>query len=220
MGRFVVYCCAHEENRNRLYNGNEKHSRMKNANLFLSVLLVCFVPVFSVFGQTPEKPHFKLMPFNTEGTTYMKAALCSSAVVGDFDGDGDDDVYLTAGGGTDMKGAWFFENVTPAGAKSAPTAFKPRTRRGHCGEFGIRCELADGTFAVVSQNSVNYDFLKDPTAFKPLAPNLPVNLHFGNVRANYWRLKDFDGDGHDDIIVGVGDWREYAWGDRYEPNGA
>ena len=144
----MIYCCAHEEN-NIVSFCNKKHNRMKNANLFLSVLAACFSYICAVFGQPPEKPHFKLMPFNTEGTTYMKAALCSSAVVGDFDGDGDDDVYLTAGGGTDMKGAWFFENVTPAGAKGAPMAFKPRTRRGHCGEFGIRCELADGTSAVV-----------------------------------------------------------------------
>ena len=165
-----------------------------------------------------EKAHFTLLKCNSPGTAYMKGGLCSSAVVGDFDGDGDDDVYLAAGGCTKMSGTWFFENVSPKGAKGAPTAFKPRVRRGHCGA-GIRCELADGSSAVVAGNSVNYDFLKNPTAFKPLAPDLPKNIHFGKVRANYWRLKDFDGDGRDDIVVGVGDWREYTWENRYTQNG-
>ena len=185
--------------------------------MFAFAMLLACTGLYGVEAQ--EKPHFTLLPFNTEGTTYMKAALCSSAVVGDFDGDGDDDVYLAAGGHTPMGGSWFFENITPAGAKGAPAAFKPRVRRGHCGG-GIRCELADGTSAVVAGNSVNYRFLKTPSAFEPLAPALPRNLHFGKVRANYWRLKDFDGDGRDDIIVGIGDWREYTWENKYEPNGA
>ena len=189
----------------------------RSSNVIKPFAVACLSSM--ALASAAEGIHFKHLPFNTEGTTYMKAGLCSSAVVGDFDGDGDDDVYLTAGGSTPMGGTWFFENVTPYGTKGAPVAFRPRTRRGRCC-CGIRCELADGSTAVVSGNAVNYDFFRDPTAFKPLAPDLPDNLHFGKVRANYWRLKDFDGDGRDDIVVGVGDWREYGWQDNYEPNGA
>lgn len=165
-----------------------------------------------------EQAHFKPLKYNTEGMAYMKAGLCSSAVVGDFDGDGDDDVYLDAYGQTPLGGTWYFENISPPGTKGAPTAFKQRVRRGDCAG-GIRCTLADGTSAVVSRRKVNYMFEKDPAAFEPLGGNLPDNVHHGKVRANYWRLRDFDGDGRDDIVVGIGDWREYGWDNRYSPNG-
>ena len=179
---------------------------MKTADFSISVVVLVGMTVFgaacvceaggSRAGEAEAKPRFVPLKYNTRGTTYMKAGLCSSAVVGDFDGDGDDDVYLASGGNMPMGGTWYFENVSPKGAKGAPTAFKPRVRRGHC-SGGIRCMLADGTSAVVARRKVNYRFERDPSAFEPLGGNLPENLHFGKVRANYWRLKDFDGDGRD-----------------------
>ena len=201
---------------------------MKTADFSISVVVLVGMTVFGAScvceagGNCADaaevKPHFAPLKYNTRGTAYMKAGLCSSAVVGDFDGDGDDDVYLASGGNMPMGGTWYFENVSPKGAKGAPTAFKPRVRRGHC-SGGIRCMLADGTSAVVARRKVNYRFEKDPSAFEPFGGNLPDNVHFGKVRANYWRLKDFDGDGRDDIVVGVGDWREYGWDNNYAMNG-
>ena len=191
---------------------------MKSSTSGLAAVSLLFACACLHGGDATNSLHFTLLKYNSEGTTYMKAGLCSSAVVGDFDGDGDDDVYLDSGCCTDMKGAWFFENVTPPGTKGAPTAFKARTRRGTC-RAGIRCLLADGTSAVVARQSVNYNFEKDTEAFQPLGKGLPGNMHFNRIRANYWRLKDFDGDGRDDIIVGIGDWREYGWHNNYAPNG-
>jgi hypothetical protein len=31
-----------------------------------------------------------------------------------------------------------------------------------------------------------------------------------------WRMVDYDGDGHDDMIVGVGDWTDYGWDNAYD----
>jgi len=188
----------------------------------LSAAAPCAAACAAMAADTPAaadgKQHFTPLKYNSEGTTYMKASLCSSAVVGDFDGDGDDDVYLAAGGCTQMGGTWYFENAAPAGTKGAPTDFKSRVRRGNCAG-GIRCVLADGSSAVVAGRRVNYDFERNPAAFKPFGGDLPANVHYGKVRANYWRLRDFDGDGLDDIIVGIGDWREYGWDCRYSPDG-
>ena len=41
-------------------------------------------------------PGFAPLAFGTGGTAYMKASLCSGAVVGDFDGDGVSDLLLGA----------------------------------------------------------------------------------------------------------------------------
>ena len=177
------------------------HRRFVGALLFASLAPALCAGVADDAHVIAEKPHFTPLKYNSEGTTYMKAGLCSSAVVGDFDGDGDDDVYLAAAGNTLMGGTWYFENASPAGAKGAPTAFRPRVRRGHCGG-GIRCTLADGTSAVVAGRKVNYRFEKDPAAFEPFGGSLPANVHYGKVRANYWRLRDFDGDGRDVLFLG------------------
>jgi hypothetical protein len=52
-----------------------------------------------------------------------------------------------------------------------------------------------------------------------VALDLPTNVHPNKVRANMWRMVDFDGDAVNDIIVGVGDWTEYGWDNAYDENG-
>nr|WP_075087681.1 hypothetical protein [Verrucomicrobium spinosum] len=49
--------------------------------------------------------------------------------------------------------------------------------------------------------------------------DLPANVHPNKVRANMWRMVDYDGDGLQDVIVGVGDWTEYGWDNAYDENG-
>lgn len=47
---------------------------------------------------------------------------------------------------------------------------------------------------------------------------LPANIHPNKVRANIWRVVDFDGDGALDVIAGIGDWTEYGWDNAYTAN--
>ncbi|MCA9046861.1 MAG: VCBS repeat-containing protein, partial [Planctomycetaceae bacterium] len=55
-----------------------------------------------------------------------------------------------------------------------------------------------------------YDFDKGSRIYpKP-------NVHENSVRANMWRYVDFDGDDDHDIIVGVGDWSDFAWDHAYD----
>ncbi|MBU4460926.1 MAG: VCBS repeat-containing protein, partial [Verrucomicrobia bacterium] len=45
------------------------------------------------------------------------------------------------------------------------------------------------------------------------------NVHTHGVRANMWRYADYDGDGRQDLVVGVGDWKAYGWDNAYDPTG-
>src|SRR5690606_1014950 len=62
------------------------------------------------------------------------------------------------------------------------------------------------------------DFLKTGLD-SPVKIDLPENIHPNKVRANHWRVVDFDGDGNDDLAIGVGDWTEYGWDDAYDEHG-
>ena len=45
-----------------------------------------------------------------------------------------------------------------------------------------------------------------------------TNVHENRVRANMWRYVDYDGDGDQDITIGVGDWSDYVWDHAYYLN--
>lgn len=62
--------------------------------LFVSMALGVFAGMVTNVRQVVERSHFSLLKYNSSGTAYMKGGLCSSAVVSDFDGDGDDDVEI------------------------------------------------------------------------------------------------------------------------------
>ena len=54
---------------------------------------------------------------------------------------------------------------------------------------------------------------------KPQKLPLDANVHPNGVRANQWRYADYDGDGRLDLIVGVGDWKEYGWDNAFNAQG-
>jgi hypothetical protein len=41
----------------------------------------------------------------------------------------------------------------------------------------------------------------------------------GNIRANQWKVVDYDSNGVNDLIVGIGFWGEYGWDNAYDSNG-
>lgn len=164
-------------------------------------------------GATPLYPerHFERLSYNTPGTTELGCGYLSKATPFDADGDGDWDI--DAGGNGYNGQTRFYEN--PGKANVLPGVFKAGVRPfkvGHC-RFAMR---ADGGYTLTGPDTVSYS-LPDgrPGPFRPLGVGTN-NVHWCEPRANSWLTKDFDGDGLDDILVGVGHWKEYGWDNAYD----
>lgn len=134
----------------------------------------------------------------------------------DFDGDGDLDLVVNCPD-KPYNGIYFFENVTGDTAKNPMPVFKPGKRLSK-GAQNVQVSYIDGKPVVMTPRAHYPDFLKTGIE-KGETFDLPGNIHPNKVRANMWRMVDYDGDGVNDLIVGVGDWTEYGWDNAYDENG-
>lgn len=155
---------------------------------------------------------FERMPYNTSGVTELGCGYVSMATPFDADGDGDWD--LDSGGAGCNGQVRFYENPGKSGKK--PGVF----RRGVFPYKIGRCRFAmreDGGYTLTWPEHVSYS-LPDgrPGPWRSLGVGTN-NVHWSNVRCNSWLTKDYDGDGRDDLIIGIGDWREYGWENNYDP---
>lgn len=134
----------------------------------------------------------------------------------DFDGDGDLDLVVNCPD-KPYNGIYFFENASGDTAKNKMPVFKPG-RRISKGAQNVQVSYVDGKPVVLSPGYIHPDFLNTGIE-KGVKLGPPANVHMNKVRANMWRMVDYDGDGKNDLIVGVGDWTEYGWDNAYDENG-
>jgi hypothetical protein len=130
----------------------------------------------------------------------------------DFDGDGDLDLVVNCPD-KPYNGVYVFEN--PGG--STFPVFK-RARRISRGLQNVQVSDVNGTARVLSPGFEYPDFLRTGLE-KGVRLPLGANIHPNKVRANMWRIVDYDGDGAHDIVAGVGDWTEYGWDNAYDASG-
>lgn len=134
----------------------------------------------------------------------------------DFDGDGDLDLVVNCPD-KPYNGIYFFENAAGDTTKNKMPVFKPG-RRFSKGAQNVQVSYIDGRPVVLTPGSSHPDFLKTGIEQQvKLGP--PANVHMNKVRANMWRMVDYEGDGKNDLIVGVGDWTEYGWDNAYNEHG-
>jgi len=131
----------------------------------------------------------------------------------DWDGDGDTDLVVSCPD-VPFRGMYLFEN--PGDDAKFPT-FKPPVKIGP-GMHSVHVSYVDGNPRVLSPGTEWVNFLG-----KQFEENKSIystkNVHPNRVRANQWRYVDYDNDGAVDLLIGVGDWKEYGWDDAFDAEG-
>jgi hypothetical protein len=158
------------------------------------------------------------MPCNNPGTTVdLGVGLWAWPLPMDFDGDGDLDLVVVCPD-KPYNGAYFFENPTAKGEKNARPVFKPGRRISGATQ-NVQLSAVNGEPKVLSPGVAYPDFKATGLAKGVKIEGVKPNVHTNGVRANEWRYVDYDGDGAQDLIIGVGDWKAYGWDNAYTSEG-
>ncbi len=131
----------------------------------------------------------------------------------DFDDDGDLDLVVSCPD-VPSNGTYFFEN--PGGNAKMPV-FRAPVRVGP-GYHNIQPSYNDGAVRLLTPG---HELVAEGSQrFEKTVSIYPrTNIHGSKVRANEWKLVDYDGDGSLDLIVGVGDWTDYGWDNAFDDQG-
>ncbi|MCA9270060.1 MAG: VCBS repeat-containing protein, partial [Planctomycetales bacterium] len=161
------------------------------------------------------------LAYNHPGLTVdLGVGLWSFPIPLDWDDDGDYDLVVSCPD-KPSNGIYLFENpANPRGGKPSPLmpVFLPGVRLRAAPSHYVTPSYVDGQTRVLIPGRELVDFRAEAFG-KSVAVYEKENIHPGAVRANQWKLADYDGDGRLDLLVGVGDWKEYGWDNAFDERG-
>ena len=157
------------------------------------------------------------IPYNNPGLVVdLGVGLWAWPLPMDYDGDGDMDLVVS-GPDKPSNGLYFFENASQDPKVKMPV-FKPAVYLGPT-NHNVQVSYVEGNPRVLREN-LEYPNFRETGTTKggvKLYPN--AKFHPGNTRARMWRYVDWEGDGDQDLVVGIGDWEEYVWDQAYDSEG-
>ncbi len=179
------------------------------------ILFFCFG--LSLLSHAAE---WELQPlkYNQEGLIVdLGVGLWAWPMPMDYDGDGDFDLVVSCPD-KPTNGFYYFENTTQD-AKVKMPVFRAGVHLGKTGH-NVQVSYVDGTPRVLRENYEYRDFLKKGfTQQEKIYPERNFHKSWGQTRAHMWRYLDWEGDGDQDLIVGLGDWSDYEWDHAYDAQG-
>ncbi len=175
-----------------------------------------------------DKPiDFEELKYNRPGSNaYIDAGTWAQPLVLDYDSDGDLDIVALSKSA--LTNAFIlYENPTPKGVKCKMPVFrKGRTISTDVCNGHISSQLFDGKWIVTRPGGVMWDPLTRWGKFTNIrgVEFDPIQRDTKNEeKASYrvWRLVDFDGDGLEDVVIGLDSWTKYGVlkGNAYDSGG-
>lgn len=187
----------------------------KYTRFFVGLLFLMFnAGSVDLFAQ--EIGEFKIVKYNNPGaTSYVGVGLWAWPLPMDYDGDGDMDLLVSCPD-KPFNGLYFFENSS---GESFPV-FEPPVRLGSAIPQ-VQVSHTDGKARVMIPGTELQDFTqKLDQQPVPLFPSDEILKDFPKKpRFNQWKMVDYEGDGDQDLLVGVDDWSDYGWDNAFNSEG-
>jgi predicted neuraminidase len=177
----------------------------------LAVGVVCWIGLIVSNGAGLER-----LQYNNPGLKVdLGVGLWAWPLPMDWDGDGDLDMVVACPD-KPYNGVYFFENPGNGKGKKFPV-FKAAKRVGRARQ-NMQVSHVNGQPRVLSDGYELIDFRKNEFGkTRKLVSN--TRLIDGKTRAKMWRYVDFDGDGDQDIVAGIGYWGDLEWDHAYDAQG-
>ncbi len=188
--------------------------------ILLAITLVCSPSILISLAAGLER-----LPYNHPGLVVdLGVGLWAWPVPCDADGDGDYDLIVSCPD-KPSNGVYLFENTTGDTAKHKRPVFKTARRISSAAHY-VMPSYVNGQLRVLTPGREHPNFIHSGLTEKT---SLPVKANFyqpqgpqikgPKVRHNQWRYADYDGDGRQDLVVGLEDWSFYGWDDAWNARG-
>ncbi len=189
-------------------------SPQKSLGIWLTGLLLLCV---HSSGVQPAMAQLEPLEYNHPGLEVdLGVGLWAWPLPMDFNGNGRYDLVVNCPD-KPSNGVYVFENPGGNSAEKSLPVFRPG-RRISQGMQNVQVSYVEDQPVVLTPGKIYPDFLTSGLQHPRVLP-LKANVHPNKVRANMWRMVDYDGDGLQDLIIGVGDWTDYGWDNAYNEQG-
>ncbi len=181
--------------------------------------LVAAIAALATASSHAADEDWKLLPlkYNNPGLAVdLGVGLWAWPLPLDYDGDGDMDLVVSCPD-KPSNGLYYFENPSQDPKEKFPV-FKPGILLGGTGH-NVQVSYVDGEPRVLRENFEYPNFRETGTVKGGKKLYEDARFHKGNTRARMWRYVDWEGDGDQDLVVGVGDWSDYVWDQAYDSEG-
>lgn len=165
-----------------------------------------------------SEPMTKLAYHNPGLLTDLGVGLWAWPLPMDYNDDGLMDLVVVC---TDKpsNGIYVFLNTGEVDPATKLPVFSPGKKVGPA-DRSPQISYINGRPVVTTAGKVHPDFRSKGFA-EPVTLGDPARIHLekGNIRANQWKFVDLDGNGVQDLAVGIDFWGDYGWDDAWDAQG-